>query len=266
MRIALGLQYDGSEFFGWQAQPHGNTVQNVLERAIKCFAQVQISTVVAGRTDRGVHALGQVVHFDTQLDRAESSWVRGVNAFLPPSIAVQWAKPVLPTFHARLTAFERVYFYVLYVHTVRSPILAKRVGWIHAALDIEMMREAARHLIGEHDFSSFRSSNCQSKTPIKNLYAIDIVEDGLFVHLRFRANAFLYRMVRNIMGCLVLVGRRKYPACWVAEVLATRDRKHSAPTFIPDGLYLLQVCYPNNFGVPLSNLAHLPFGTDIVND
>ncbi|UDG82963.1 tRNA pseudouridine(38-40) synthase TruA [Candidatus Vallotia lariciata] len=263
MRIALGLQYEGSNFFGWQAQPHGNTVQNVFELALGHFAQVPLSTIVAGRTDRGVHALGQVVHFDTQLDRAESSWVRGVNAFLPPSIAVQWAKLVPPTFHARFTAFERVYFYVLYVHSVRSPMLAKRAGWVHKALDTDMMREAARHLIGEHDFSSFRSSNCQAKTPIKHLYAIDIVEDGLFVHFRFRANAFLYRMVRNIMGCLVSVGWHKHPAYWVAEVLATRDRRRAAPTFMPDGLYLLQVRYPDDFDVPLSNSRCFPFCTGI---
>ncbi|WP_225721622.1 tRNA pseudouridine(38-40) synthase TruA [Candidatus Vallotiella sp. (ex Adelges kitamiensis)] len=259
MRIALGLQYDGSEFLGWQAQPHGNTVQNALERALEHFARVPLSTVVAGRTDRGVHALGQVVHFDTQLDRSESSWVRGVNAFLPESIAVQWAKSVSPTFHARFAAFERVYFYVLYAHAVRSPMLARRAGWVHAALNVEMMREAAKHLIGKHDFSSFRSPNCQAKTPVKHLYAIDIVEDGLFVHLRFHANAFLYHMVRNIMGCLILVGRRKYPACWIAEVLATRDRKGAASTFMPDGLYLLQVSYPDYFGVPPSNLTCLPF-------
>jgi tRNA pseudouridine38-40 synthase len=259
MRIALGLQYDGAAFCGWQAQPHGNTVQNVLERALEQFAQVPLPTVVAGRTDTGVHALGQVVHFDTLLERAAFSWVRGVNAFLPPSVSVQWAKPVPPTFHARFAAFERTYFYVLYVHPVRSPMLARRAGWVHTPLDVEAMREAAGYLIGEHDFSSFRSSDCQAKTPVKHLYAIDIVEHGPFVHLRFRANAFLHHMVRNIMGCLVSVGRRRHPACWMAEVLAARERKHAAPTFMPDGLYLAQVGYPDGFGVPPPNLASLPF-------
>ncbi|WP_226806893.1 tRNA pseudouridine(38-40) synthase TruA [Candidatus Vallotia cooleyia] len=259
MRIALGLQYDGAVFCGWQMQPHGNTVQNVLEHALKQFAQVPLLTIVAGRTDAGVHALGQVVHFDTYLDRSESSWVRGINAFLPSSIAVQWAKQVPMTFHARFSAFERTYCYVLYMNPIRLPMLANRAGWVHTALDIEGMREAAEYLIGEYDFSSFRASHCQSKTPVKHLYAIDIVENKPFVHLHFRANAFLQRMVRNIMGCLVSVGRRKHAAYWMAEVLAARERKHAAPTFMPDGLYLARVSYPNNFGVPPPNLATLLF-------
>jgi tRNA pseudouridine38-40 synthase len=259
MRIALGLQYDGAAFCGWQAQPHGNTVQDTLERALAEFARVPVPTVVAGRTDTGVHALGQVVHFDTELDRAAFSWVRGVNAFLPPSVSVQWAKPMPDTFHARFAAFERTYYYVLYVHPVRSPMLAGRTGWVHTPLDVAAMREAAQRLIGEHDFSSFRSSECQAKTPVKHLYAIDVVERAPFVHLRFRANAFLHHMVRNIMGCLVSVGRGRHPARWMTDVLAARERKHAAPTFMPDGLYLAEVGYPAEFAVPPPNLASLPF-------
>ena len=224
MRIALGIQYDGAAFCGWQAQPHGKTVQDRLEHALAEFARVPLHTTVAGRTDTGVHGARQVVHFDTDLDREVFSWVRGPNAFLPPTVAVQWAKPMPDTFHARFSAFERTYYYTLYVHPVRSPMLAGRAGWIHTPLDDDAMRAAAAHLIGEHDFSSFRSSECQSKTPVKHLYQIDVRRVGHFIHFRFRANAFLHHMVRNLMGCLVAVGRGRYPADWLADVLAGRDR------------------------------------------
>ena len=255
MRIALGLQYDGGAFYGWQSQPHGKTVQDQVELALKAFATVPVHTVVAGRTDTGVHALGQVLHFDTELDREPSSWVRGTNAFLPPTVAIQWAKPVSDAFHARFSAFERTYYYALYVHPVRSPMIAARAGWVFTPLDVQAMREAAQHLIGEHDFSSFRSSQCQSKTPVKHLYQIDIRTDGAFVHFRFRANAFLHHMVRNLMGCLVTVGRGRERADWAATVLAARSRQIAAPTFMPDGLYLADVGYPGEFELPAPNLA-----------
>ncbi|WP_186079454.1 tRNA pseudouridine(38-40) synthase TruA [Burkholderia gladioli] len=261
MRIALGIQYDGAAFCGWQSQPHGKTVQDELERALKAFALVPLQTVVAGRTDTGVHGLGQVVHFDTDLDRSDFSWVRGTNAFLPSTVAVQWARPMPDSFHARFAAFERTYYYALYVHPVRSPMLASRAGWVHTPLDIEAMREAARHLIGEHDFSSFRSSECQSKTPVKHLHQIDIRASGSFIHFRFRANAFLHHMVRNLMGCLIAVGRGRYPAGWMAEVLAARNRERAAPTFAPDGLYLAHVGYPEEFAVPPAQLGSVPWST-----
>ena len=261
MRIALGIQYDGAAFCGWQSQPHGKTVQDALERALREFATVPLSTVVAGRTDTGVHGLGQVVHFDTDLDRTPFSWVRGTNAFLPSTVAVQWAKPMPDAFHARFAAFERTYYYVLYVNAVRSPMLTARAGWIHTPLDVDAMREAAAHLIGEHDFSAFRSSECQAKTPVKHLYQIDIRPQGDFIHFRFRANAFLHHMVRNLMGCLVAVGRGRYPAAWMAEVLAGRDRSQAAPTFMPDGLYLAQVGYPDEFAVPPAHTASVPWST-----
>jgi tRNA pseudouridine38-40 synthase len=259
MRIALGLQYDGAAFCGWQAQPHGRTVQNALEKALREFACVPLPTTVAGRTDTGVHALGQVVHFDTTLDRAPFSWVRGVNAFLPPTVAVQWAQPMPDDFHARFSAFERTYYYVLHVNAVRSPMLASRAGWIHTQLDVDAMRDAATCLIGEHDFSAFRSSECQAKTPVKHLYQVDILEAGAFVHFRFRANAFLHHMVRNLMGCLVAVGRGRYPPHWLADVLAGRDRTRAAPTFMPDGLYLARVGYPAAFAVPTPDMGSAPW-------
>ncbi|AIO28416.1 MULTISPECIES: tRNA pseudouridine(38-40) synthase TruA [Burkholderia] len=261
MRIALGIQYDGAAFCGWQAQPHGKTVQDRLEHALAEFARVPLHTTVAGRTDTGVHGLGQVVHFDTDLDREVFSWVRGTNAFLPPTVAVQWAKPMPETFHARFSAFERTYYYALYVHPVRSPMLAGRAGWIHTPLDDDAMRAAAAHLIGEHDFSSFRSSECQSKTPVKHLYQIDVRRVGHFIHFRFRANAFLHHMVRNLMGCLVAVGRGRYPADWLADVLAGRDRNLAAPTFMADGLYLAHVGYPAEFAVPPAQLGSVPWSS-----
>lgn len=258
-RIALGIQYDGVAFSGWQSQPHGNTVQNVLERALTAFAGTSLPTVVAGRTDAGVHALGQVVHFDTALSRAPFSWVRGVNTFLPPSVAVQWAMPVADDFHARFSAFERTYFYALYVDPVRAPLLHGRCGWLHAPLDLDAMRQAAQCLIGEHDFSSFRSSECQAKTPVKHLYALDIARHGAFYLFRFRANAFLHHMVRNLMGCLVAIGRGRQPPSWLAAVLAGRDRRLAAPTFMPDGLYLAQVGYPDHFAIPAPQWGAWPF-------
>jgi tRNA pseudouridine38-40 synthase len=260
-RIALGIQYDGSAFCGWQSQPHGKTVQDELERALREFAQTPLQTVVAGRTDTGVHGLGQVVHFDTELDRTDFSWVRGTNAFLPKSVAVQWAKPMPDTFHARFSAFERTYYYALYVHPVRSPMLAARAGWVHTPLDVDAMRAGVACLIGEHDFSAFRSSECQAKTPVKHLYQIDVRQQGSFIHFRFRANAFLHHMVRNLMGCLVAIGRGRYPATWMAEVLASRDRNQAAPTFMPDGLYLAQVGYPDEFAVPAAQSGSVPWNT-----
>jgi tRNA pseudouridine38-40 synthase len=260
-RIALGVQYDGAAFGGWQAQPHGKTVQNELERALREFAQTPVHTVVAGRTDAGVHGLGQVVHFDTELDRLDISWVRGPNSFLPKTIGVQWAKPMPNDFHARFSAFERTYYYVLYVSPVRSPMLATRAGWVHMPLDVDAMRACVVHLLGERDFSAFRSSQCQSKTPVKHLYQIDVRPQGDFIHFRFRANAFLHHMVRNLMGCLIEVGRGRRPPEWLAQVLASRSRECAAPTFMPDGLYLAQVGYPEKFAVPAPQTGSVPWST-----
>jgi tRNA pseudouridine38-40 synthase len=265
MRIALGVQYDGAAFCGWQSQSHVKTVQDELERALREFAQTPLPTVVAGRTDTGVHALGQVVHFDTELERTDFSWVRGTNAFLPASIAVQWAKPMPDTFHARFSAFERTYYYTLYVHPVRSPMLTSRTGWVYTPLDVDAMRAAAACLIGEHDFSAFRSSECQAKTPVKHLHQIDVRTQGDFIHLRFRANAFLHHMVRNLVGCLVAVARGRYPVAWLADVLAGRDRNLAAPTFMPDGLYLAQVGYPEEFAVPAAQTGSVPW-SNVWND
>ncbi|HET8597604.1 MAG TPA: tRNA pseudouridine(38-40) synthase TruA [Castellaniella sp.] len=251
-RIALGISYDGSGWLGWQTQPGGRTLQDTLETALRRFLDAPaVPTVCAGRTDTGVHALQQIVHLDTEAVRRDESWVRALNSHLPPSIAVQWARPVAPDFHARFDARARTYFYVLRSAPVRSPALQGRVGWVHDALDDAAMREAAGLLVGEHDFSAFRASECQAASPVRTLQSLAVVRQGDFLIFEFRANAFLHHMVRNLMGTLLMVGRGRRPASWAGEVLAGRDRRRAAPTFMPDGLYLAHVAYPQAPGLPL---------------
>ena len=250
MRIALGVSYDGSAYNGWQSQPGGQTIQDHLESALTAFATQTIHTLCAGRTDAGVHGLMQVVHFDTEVQRDEFSWVRGTNRFLPPDIAVQWARGVPDTFHARASAQARRYAYVLLESPVRPSLEAGRVGWVFRPLDVQAMRQAAAHLIGEHDFSSFRASACQALSPIKTLQDLQITRRGAYWRFDFRGNAFLHHMIRNIMGCLLLVGQGLQAPDWVAEVLAARDRDAAAPTFAPDGLYFLGPLYASDWGLP----------------
>jgi tRNA pseudouridine38-40 synthase len=250
MRIALGVSYDGSAYNGWQSQPGGQTIQDHLESALSAFATQTIHTLCAGRTDAGVHGLMQVVHFDTEVQRDEFSWVRGTNRFLPPDIAVQWARGVPDTFHARASAQARRYAYVLLESPVRPSLEAGRVGWVFRPLDVQAMRQAAAHLIGEHDFSSFRASACQALSPIKTLQDLQITRRGAYWRFDFRGNAFLHHMIRNIMGCLLLVGQGLQAPDWVAEVLAARDRDAAAPTFAPDGLYFLGPLYAPDWGLP----------------
>ncbi|GIX27353.1 tRNA pseudouridine(38-40) synthase TruA [Pelomicrobium sp. G1] len=261
MRIALGLEYDGSRFCGWQSQADGCSVQDALERALGAIAGHPVRVVAAGRTDAGVHALAQVVHFDTRAARPESAWVRGTNTHLPASVAVLWARPVAEDFHARFSARERSYRYLLLNHPVRPGVASGRVGWFHQALDLERMREAARHLVGEHDFSAFRSSECQARTPVRTLSQLAIRREGSLLVFDFRANAFLHHMVRNILGCLVYVGKGAYPPEWLAQVLKGRDRALGAPTFPADGLYFSGVRYEPRWNLPAgwARDAVLPF-------
>ncbi|MGN6388396.1 MAG: tRNA pseudouridine(38-40) synthase TruA [Burkholderiaceae bacterium] len=253
-RIAIGVEYNGACWQGWQTQPHRLTVQDALEAALQEFTQTRIPTVCAGRTDRGVHALEQVVHFDTPLERPLSSWVRGVNSFLPSSIAVHWACEVgeasADGFHARFSAIARTYRYLVYNNPVRSPLLAGRVGWVFRPLEAETMRDAAAHLIGTHDFSAFRAAECQSTSPVRSMEAIGIERRGDILVFTLRANAFLHHMVRNIVGSLVLVGQGSRPPAWIGEILARRDRSLAAPTFFPDGLYLAKVDYDARWKLP----------------
>lgn len=250
MRIALGLSYDGTAFQGWQTQPGGRTVQDTLEVALESFLAHPVQTICAGRTDAGVHALNQVVHLDTDAVRTAESWLRGVNALLPSTVAVQWMRPVSDDFNARFSAQARDYIYVLRNDRVRSPLLHSRVGWVYRSLDCSRMQEAAQRMLGKHDFSSFRSSECQAANPVRYLERIDISEHAPFMFVRFRANAFLHHMIRNIMGTLIYVGLGRQQPAWVDDLLQQRDRRLAAPTFAPDGLYLASVDYPDIFGLP----------------
>ena len=252
MRIALGITYSGSAYEGWQSQLSGNTIQDKLEGALGKFAVQPIRVNCAGRTDAGVHGLMQVVHFDTLLQRETASWVRGTNAFLPRDIAVQWAQVVPAQFHARGSAIARRYAYVVLESAVRPSVEAGRVGWVYRALDDQAMRQAALHLLGEHDFSSFRAAQCQAKSPVKTIQKINIAQrpGSCYWHFEFQANAFLHHMIRNIMGCLITVGQGSQPPEWLLEVLAARSRTAAAPTFSPDGLYFLGPVYEAHHGLP----------------
>jgi len=249
-RIALGLEYGGSTFCGWQTQPSGCAVQDCVERAVSEIAGARIATICAGRTDAGVHALAQVVHFDTSAERPESAWVRGVNALLPPAAAVLWAREIAGDFHARYGARERCYRYVILNHPLRPALDLGRVGWVYRPLDLASMREAARLLIGERDFSAFRSSECQAKSPVRELRRIEIGKCGDYVVFDLAANAFLHHMVRNIVGSLVYVGKGRHPPAWLGEVLAARERRLAAPTLEAAGLYLTRVEYDEKWGLP----------------
>jgi len=248
--LALGVSYNGHGYQGWQSQPSGLTIQDQLERALGLFATEPISTVCAGRTDAGVHGLMQVVHFDTGIQRSVVSWVRGTNSFLPPTIAVQWARAVPDAFHARASAVARRYAYVLLESPVRPAIEAGRAGWVFRQLDGNAMQQAAALLLGEHDFSSFRASGCQALSPVKTMNRIDISRRGAYWRFEFEANAFLHHMIRNIMGCLVRIGQGHQPPDWMKAVLAARNRDAAAPTFAADGLYFLGPVYEARWGLP----------------
>jgi tRNA pseudouridine38-40 synthase len=250
MRIALGLSYRGAAYHGWQSQPDGRTVQDHVERALSAFADREIRTVCAGRTDTGVHALNQVVHLDTEVEREAFSWVRGTNRYLPADIAVQWSQPVDEGFHARNAARGRRYAYLLLESPVRPAIEQGAAGWVFRPLDGDAMRAAAALLIGEHDFSAFRAAECQAASPVKTLRRLDIHRRGAYWRFEFDASAFLHHMVRNLMGCLIAVGQGGRPPAWVGEVLASRRRETAAPTFAADGLYFLGPYYDAVLGLP----------------
>lgn len=261
-RIALGISYTGTAYQGWQSQTSGQTLQDTLEFALKQFmATPELMRVsCAGRTDAGVHALNQVVHFDTTLKREAASWVRGTNRFLPHDMAVQWCCEVPEEFHARKSAIGRRYVYIVLESPVRPSIEHGKVGWSWQPLNAQAMRDGVAILIGKHDFSAFRSSQCQSPTPVKTLKRIDITQLGAYWRFEFEADAFLHHMVRNLMGALLAVGRGDYPAQWIADVLASGQRKRAAPTFSPDGLYFIGPQYAPHWGLPqdVPGLGWLP--------
>jgi tRNA pseudouridine38-40 synthase len=250
MRLALGLQYDGSAFRGWQTQSGGGTVQDALERALAQLAGAPVPTICAGRTDAGVHATYQVVHIDPPVERPLQAWVRGVNSHLPAAAAVRWAVPVPAAFHARFSATARRYDYWLLNDPVRSPLLAQRCGWMPRPLAVEPMRQAAALLVGRHDFSAFRAAECQAASPVRELRQLSIERCGRLIRFRLVANAFLHHMVRNLVGSLVYVGLGRQPPGWVGDLLHGRDRRAAAPTFAAAGLYLTAVEYDASFGLP----------------
>ena len=255
-RIALGVEYDGTHFHGWQTQSGVPSVQAALEAALSRVADHPVIVHCAGRTDTGVHALEQVVHFDTTATRTERSWVLGANVNLPPTVGVRWAHPVTADFHARFSAQARHYRYQILARRTRSPLQRDRAVWVHEALDLDRMRTAAVALVGEHDFSSFRAVGCQAKSPIRCVRYLELSEhDGLIV-LAIGANGFLHHMVRNIAGVLMAIGRGEASPDWTRELLAVRDRRLGGVTAPPHGLYFVRADYPADFHLPQSENAH----------
>ncbi|MBU3720443.1 MAG: tRNA pseudouridine(38-40) synthase TruA [Burkholderiaceae bacterium] len=243
MRLALGLEYDGTDWNGWQTQPGGRTVQDQLESALLRFTGALHPTICAGRTDAGVHARGQVVHIDTAVDRPAWSWVRGLNALLPETISVQWAAEVTEEFHARFSARSRHYIYRLLSSPTRSPLAQRFATWCYRPLDINEMRNAASIFVGQHDFTAFRSSECQAKSPVRELTQFEIIENDGLLEFHLTANAFLHHMVRNLVGTVVEVGRGAQSVRWAHDVLEGRDRTRAARTFPAQGLCLEKVEY-----------------------
>ncbi|MFO7593540.1 MAG: tRNA pseudouridine(38-40) synthase TruA [Pseudomonadota bacterium] len=251
MRIAAGIEYDGSNFCGWQLQMDAvRTVQGEVEAALGKVANHDVRVNCAGRTDAGVHATAQVIHFDTDAQRDERAWVFGANANLPKDVVLLWARPVSDEFHARFSANRRAYRYVIFTRDVRPTFLAGRVTWHYRELDIGRMQQAGTLLLGEHDFSSYRAVACQAKSPVRTLHRLEVTRQGPFIFIDVEANAFLHHMVRNIAGVLMTIGEGERPVEWSREVLEARDRTLGGVTAHPSGLYLTQVGYPEQFGIP----------------
>jgi len=250
MRYALGVEYDGSGFLGWQSQAQGPTVQGAVERALSSVADHEVRVVCAGRTDTGVHATCQVAHFDSEADRDPRSWLLGANSNLPEAVSLVWLRPITGDFHARFSALARSYRYVILNRWIRPALDHGRASWQRRPLDAEAMHEAARNLVGEHDFSAFRSSGCKANHAVRDLQAISVRRDGDRVIIDVTANAFLYHMVRNIAGSLMEVGLGERAPGWISELLEGRDRRLAGVTAPPDGLYFMGVRYPNGFGLP----------------
>jgi tRNA pseudouridine38-40 synthase len=259
-RFAAGLEYDGRAYSGWQFQPALNTVQDVVQRALSRVADSPVDCVCAGRTDAGVHALAQVIHFDSDAVRNERAWRLGANTYLPSDVSVAWVREIAPHFHARFSATARAYRYLIFNRDSRSALHFGRATWERRPLDAARMHAAAQGLTGEHDFSAFRAIECQSKSPVRKVEAVTVRREAELVTLEITANAFLHHMVRNVAGLLMSVGHGESAPERVSQVLAGRDRKANAATAPPDGLYLTAVRYPAEFGLP-----GVPAGTDTGN-
>jgi tRNA pseudouridine38-40 synthase len=253
MRIALGVEYNGHGFNGWQVQPGLPTIQGVLQEALSKVANEKIFLFCAGRTDSNVHATGQVIHFDTRAKRHIDAWIWGTNAYLPGTVVVRWARAVDYSFHARFTAISRRYRYIIFNHPIRPAILNAKTTWHYYPLQVERMREASIHLLGEQDFSSFRSKECQSKTSMRHVTMVEIKRRGDFIVFEIEANAFLHHMVRNIVGVLMKIGSGARGPSWMKEVLLAKSRRAAAETAPADGLYLTQVTYPGPYIFPVTD-------------
>lgn len=250
LRLAVGVEYDGTAYAGWQTQHHARSVQEVAEAAFSRIAAEPVSLVCAGRTDAGVHARGQVAHFDTNAGRRLRAWLLGANTELPPDVSIAWVRPVPMHFHARYSAEARTYRYVILNRGTRSAFASSRAACIFKPLDHERMAEAALPLLGSHDFSAFRSAECQANSPVRRLERLEVARSGDWVVIEATANAYLHHMMRNIAGLLIAIGRGDEPVSWSREVLAGRDRKRNAATAPAAGLYFWGVRYPAVFGLP----------------
>lgn len=250
MRIALGIEYDGSNYYGWQRQQEVSSVQECVEKALSKIADQNVEVFCAGRTDAGVHATGQVVHFKVNCQRRLAAWTLGMNSNLPGDIAVRWAKEVDDEFHARFSATARRYRYIIYNSAHRGAILGKGVSHYHFPLNETLMHQAGQCLLGEHDFTSFRAVQCQSRTPFRNVHHLNVTRQGDFVVIDIKANAFVHHMVRNIAGSLIEIGQGNQSVDWMAELLALKDRNKAAATAKAQGLYLVEVDYPQQYEIP----------------
>lgn len=251
MRVALSVEYDGTRYMGWQRQRHGDTVQERVESALSGVANHPVEVACAGRTDAGVHAVGQVIHFDSDADRSMRAWVLGTNTNLPDDIAIRWAQPVPEAFHARFSARSRRYRYVIDNRWVRPALHQKRVTWHYHRLDESRMHDAGLALVGEHDFSSYRALGCQAKHPVRELYELSVHRSGDYLYLDVHANGFLHHMVRNIAGVLMAIGQGERPVEWAEELLDVRDRTLGGVTAPPHGLYFVTAYYDQDFDLPL---------------
>jgi len=255
LRYAIGLEYDGSQFLGWQIQRQEPTVQGCLEKALARVADHEARVSCCGRTDSGVHALGQVAHFDSPAPRSERSWMLGLNSHLPPAVSVLWIRQVDDSFHARFSAFSRSYRYVILNRWIRPALEAKRMSWCRMPLDADKMHAAAQALLGEHDFSSFRAGACQARHPVRDIQQISVERQEKVITLEVTANGFLYHMVRNIAGSLLRVGLGEQPVGWLQQLLELKDRSKAAPTAQPEGLYFVSARYPEEYDLPVTAAA-----------
>lgn len=257
IKVALGIEYNGSRYYGWQRQAEVESVQGHLEQALSKVADEPITVFCAGRTDAGVHATGQVVHFITQAQRKDAAWTMGVNAHLPLDIAVRWVKTVDDDFHARFSATARRYRYIIFNYRLPPAVLARGVTQFHFPLDAARMEHAGQSLLGENDFTSFRAVQCQSRMPWRNVNHLKVTRHGAYIVVDIKANAFVHHMVRNIVGSLMEVGCGNQPKSWIADLLAAKDRSLAAATAPADGLYLVAVDYPARFKLPMAPMGPL---------